>query len=528
MDFTMAELESLLEFVGIELADAKIEWSSENPLFVFLDIPTEDIVSKICSRSILIKKVYLVWAASDNLTDLVGSTRQLYESKSELILPFTKSTEMSFCIDVVSHNRSLSMEEKERLRNHFKFLDFMGPVNIKNPDTTIALILDYSKFLRELQDGSFMESNPEFPVIPCYYGRLIGIGGMRDETRKYNLKKRLYLGPTSLDHNLAMIMANLAGIKENHMVLDPFVGTASILVAASHHKAICTGADIDLRVLKGLMYAGSKSHELSTAAVKESQYQGKPFSRDIFETFRDYDLKVPELIRMDLHCLDKHIHMLDDCEGIYDAIVTDPPYGIRAGGRKTGNSKYSGTSYSISKEKRHDHIPSTQNYPVEEVMLDLLHASAKLLVMGGILVYLIPTPYDFETTDLPVHPCLETKKVCLQQLSTRHGRHAVVLKKTKKFTSETEELFNVYKSRVLEGNDDGFGLLMDKLTKALAPDAFDNDDVIKRSSKLATKRRKSKLTRQELRKATPIDTAGGLSEFSELSLDQVVVDEKAI
>ena len=53
---------------------------------------------------------------------------------------------------------------------------------------------------------------------------------MIQEVAKYDLKKRLYIGPTSLDHNLAFLMGNAAHIRKGSLVLDPFVGTASILV----------------------------------------------------------------------------------------------------------------------------------------------------------------------------------------------------------------------------------------------------------------------------------------------------------
>lgn len=54
---------------------------------------------------------------------------------------------------------------------------------------------------------------------------------MRDNP---DLKKRLYLGPTSLDPSLAIIMANMAGVRRGHLAFDPFAGTASILVALAH------------------------------------------------------------------------------------------------------------------------------------------------------------------------------------------------------------------------------------------------------------------------------------------------------
>jgi hypothetical protein len=37
-------------------------------------------------------------------------------------------------------------------------------------------------------------------------------------------------------------------------------------------------------------------------------------------------------------------------------------------------------TYTVSADRRQDHIPSTQHYAVEEVMLDLLHTAARTLV----------------------------------------------------------------------------------------------------------------------------------------------------
>lgn len=44
----------------------------------------------------------------------------------------------------------------------------------------------------------------------------------------------------------------------------------------------------------------------------------------------------------------------------------------------TGKRKQ--VDYTVSADRRLDHIPSTQHYAVEEVMLDLLHAAARMLV----------------------------------------------------------------------------------------------------------------------------------------------------
>ena len=58
-------------------------------------------------------------------------------------------------------------------------------------------------------------------------------------------------------------------------------------------------------------------------------------TRNVRETFRAYGLPSPEIVRLDLHHLSRHL-LLDPTQPLFNCIVTDPPYGIRAGGRKTG------------------------------------------------------------------------------------------------------------------------------------------------------------------------------------------------
>lgn len=51
---------------------------------------------------------------------------------------------------------------------------------------------------------------------------------------------------------------------------------------------------------------------------------------DISSNFKQYDLGIPEIIRGDnaMSCMRTSFQV--------DAIITDPPYGVRAGARKTG------------------------------------------------------------------------------------------------------------------------------------------------------------------------------------------------
>ena len=84
-------------------------------------------------------------------------------------------------------------------------------------------------------------------ALTCW---LQGPGTARAALSRYSLSHRRYLGPTSMDSELAFVMTTLATIKRGDLVLDPFAGTGSVLVAAAARGAAVVGADIDVRVIR--------------------------------------------------------------------------------------------------------------------------------------------------------------------------------------------------------------------------------------------------------------------------------------
>lgn len=178
--------------------------------------------------------------------------------------------------------------------------------------------------------------------------------GCFDLVTKYNLKSRNLLGPTSLTSELSFLMANLALVKSSSFVLDPYFGTGGALIASVHFKCQAFGLDIDWRMLK----------------------EGMPFA-----TFDQYSLPRPDVIRGDFSKAGRPLRF-----GVkLDAIIADPPYGIRAGARKTGEN-----GRAIKPEFLDTHIPSLQKYESSEVIEDLLDAAFDMLKVGGRLVYLFP------------------------------------------------------------------------------------------------------------------------------------------
>ena len=478
LDFRIPEINSLLKFHGLDwesvlctednaVTSKALDEGVDNPSslrhFYIVELPSVEVVRAICERSVLVKSIHELWAYGATLDQAIQNTVNL---NAEYLAPYLNSEE-SWAIHVNTFGRTLTMEQKQLCRSNFKFLDFKGPVSVTNATLELWVCMDFHRHCHTNfptttssttvgPDGTEVTSKTVCLTstdVPTYFGRMLARGGMKEEVRVYDLKKRLYLGPTSLDDSLALILANISRVQPGMLAYDPFVGTASILIALTHFGAQCTGSDIDPRVLRGEMHAGTTSEDdedhhhdkhhsskhtqdqlqvdglkpqkniepttvsitssaesvhaagISSAdalpfipnsiaeatAKKKAKLSGSSSSsttkRNIFENFKAYGLPLPELVRMDNHLFDRHLNIStrNSCnsanvknEGYFDVIVTDPPYGIRAGAKKTG--KAAPVTYTIPTERRHDHIPSTQRYPVEEVMLDLLHTAARSLV----------------------------------------------------------------------------------------------------------------------------------------------------
>ena len=57
--------------------------------------------------------------------------------------------------------------------------------------------------------------------------------GRRESIKKLSIKTRKFIGNTTMDPTLSLLMANLTGVRDGDLVLDTFAGTGSILLAAA-------------------------------------------------------------------------------------------------------------------------------------------------------------------------------------------------------------------------------------------------------------------------------------------------------
>ena len=75
--------------------------------------------------------------------------------------------------------------------------------------------------------------------------------GARKTIDKFSLKRRAYLGTTSMNPELSLFMANQGKIRPGCVSYDPFVGTGSISLVCSYFGAMSLGADIAYLTLHG-------------------------------------------------------------------------------------------------------------------------------------------------------------------------------------------------------------------------------------------------------------------------------------
>ncbi|GAV81141.1 UPF0020 domain-containing protein [Cephalotus follicularis] len=418
LDYRKPEVESLALLFGDQTQadqnqDNALEWRlpkhhhPDSP-FHFVNLPSQDLARNIANRSILVKGIYEIWGEGSSYEELEESIKSYPEDRK---LPYLTSGS-TFKITVDSFGKVISLQEQNGRLKNLAYIPFKGRVNLKNPD--------HRFWLMETDDSGANNGLPPVAQRRIFFGREVG-GADRKLLPTYQLKSRMYIGPTAMDAEVAFLMANQALAAPGKLVYDPFVGTGSILVAAAHFGAMTMGADIDIRVVR----------------------DGRGPDCNVWSNFKQYGLPMPiALLRADNNLPPWRPGLK---EVVFNAIICDPPYGVRAGGRKSGGRKLlKGTvsPYTVPDDKRTDHIPSTGAYSLVECVHDLLDLAARMLVMGGRLVFFYPVlreDDDFVENHFPDHPCFRLVASSEQILSSRYSRVLLTMVKMGPYTDEVAE-----------------------------------------------------------------------------------------
>uniref|UniRef100_A0AAX7SUV8 tRNA (guanine(10)-N(2))-methyltransferase TRMT11 n=1 Tax=Astatotilapia calliptera TaxID=8154 RepID=A0AAX7SUV8_ASTCA len=359
------------------------------------NLQTGEDVHSIMARSVCAKSAFELWGHGQTHSELRTS---LLNFPSEIMSPFMHK-DSTYRINVYTFNKTLLFADRIKRIDALEYLPFEGTVSLKNPQHIFCLLEDY---------GTDPNNIPEDPNY-IYFGRWIA-DGQRDLIRSHSVKNRHFIGNTSMDAGLSFIMANHARVKQDDLVFDPFVGTGSLLVACSHFGAYVCGTDIDYNTI----------HGKGRSSRKNQKWRGP--DENIRANLRQYGA---QKMYVDVMVSDASKPAWRDA-ALFDAIVTDPPYGIREATRRTGSHK------DIAKPAEESHVPVSQAYHLSDIFTDLLNFSAHHLVMGGRLVYWLPV-YRPEYCEemVPLHPCLQLISNCEQTLSSHTSRRLITMEKIK-------------------------------------------------------------------------------------------------
>ncbi|XP_009983619.1 PREDICTED: tRNA (guanine(10)-N2)-methyltransferase homolog, partial [Tauraco erythrolophus] len=392
------EITSLLSLYGGQFSGEQ-EMRINSPFWI-LSIPSEEMARGLMKRTVCAKSIFELWGHGRSAEELYGSLKNYPMDK---MLPYLQS-DSTYKVHIHTFNKTLTQAQKIKKIDALEFLPFKGKVNLKNPEHIFWILEDY---------GMDPNNVPEEP-FHLYFGRWIA-DGQRELIESYSVKKRHFIGNTSMDACLSFIMANHGRVKPDDVVYDPFVGTGGLLISSAHFGAYVCGADIDYNTI----------HGLGKASRKNQKWRGP--DENIRANLRQYGL---EKYYLDALVADSSRPIWRKGM-LFDAIVTDPPYGIREATRRMGSQKETVKSAERSTE---NHVFVSSSYHLSDIFFDLLKFAAEYLVMGGRLVYWLPI-YRPEYTEeiIPCHPCLKLISNCEQMLSSHTSRRLITMEKVKEY-----------------------------------------------------------------------------------------------
>ncbi|OJA08681.1 hypothetical protein AZE42_01175 [Rhizopogon vesiculosus] len=396
-EFRVPELLSISELYGFTIGFNRyanvLEKAVKRP-FMILTLDNEEHAKILAQRCIMIKSVHEFYAEGASY-DALHEHNCRARPQWERYIPDT-----SFKFYVLGYNFTISQRCQHEIIESFAYMDFLGKIDMKDPEVTLTVFEEYES---DRAPHGELHKYGEFKQV--YFGRLIVDGTARALIGTFNVKKRQYFGNTSMEAEISLLMANQTLASPGKLIYDPFIGTGSMAYTTAYFGALVYGSDID----------GRQMHKTPGIIRAAAQYG------------------VASRI-MDLCTFDVTNHPWR-CGSLFDAIITDPPYGVRAGAKRLGRKKLREDRDRFqyaSPRPNEPYIPPTKPYELSQLVTDLVHLARYLLRPGGRLVFFLPTVSD-EYAPLDVHAMLcdgmELVANSLQDFGS-WGRRLITIKKT--------------------------------------------------------------------------------------------------
>ena len=240
------------------------------PVCVYANFPSEDFAMKLTQRSCLIRSIIEVYG--DGITPEETCSQALLNidhiiNPTRFNTTLSPATDNSWKVAFRRYGRTgksgLDYEGKRLLLENFRpvLSQLPGVVNLANPKHSFIYLEDWSDYHSvthlkmpaynsplNMPSSSSTNTNSStkeavFTPSRCIFGRIIAEGPSIGHN--YDLKYRPFIGTTTMDAMSAHLSAVAADIKEGDLILDPYCGTGSLLIACAHLGARVIGSDFD-------------------------------------------------------------------------------------------------------------------------------------------------------------------------------------------------------------------------------------------------------------------------------------------
>ncbi|KAF8578016.1 tRNA guanosine-2'-O-methyltransferase [Ramaria rubella] len=406
-DFRISELLSVAKTYSFDIILPPTTPDVTRP-FMTVEVREEKHAHLLAQRCILVKfvaiSVHEFYASASSYAALHAFNRR----QSHLWAPYTHT---SWKIMVTGYNQSVPKARQREVVNSFSYMALQGRIDLTQPNLELWCFEEYGPRGKEALLSKH-EGDGEF--ICVWFGRLIAKGTARALIQKFNVKKRAYYGNTSMDAEMSLLMANQTLCAPGKFVYDPFAGTGSMLYTTAQFGAFTVGSDIDGRQMRG--------KERTPGVLRSASQYG--FAERIL------DLCTFDVTRNPWRC-----------GGLFDAIVTDPPYGVRAGAKRIGRKQGVPMRDSITAMKDPlTYVPPTQPYELSTLAFDLLLLARFLLKPQGRLVFFLPTVNEeYAEVDVPQLEGMELISNSLENFGA-WGRRLITIVKTEMKEREPPDL----------------------------------------------------------------------------------------
>ncbi|KAG5511465.1 hypothetical protein JKF63_07428 [Porcisia hertigi] len=447
--------------IPIRFLDEEIPWVASGAdrfwFSVFESPASRAELKAIAERCILLRGVYTLFETSPTLTDLYACLEERHgtahapgnspTASSTATTPSaflgedetTHLTSSTYSYQVETIGKKYTADAKRAVTEAvLQRVPRAGKVEWRQPMRAYYIFIQHAVENAPPGAQGWVSNGPLLRVFHC----CLCVESKRSALlATYDLRRRPYIGTTSMPPEESLMMMNMSSVCSGHYVYDPFCGTGSLLIAAAHFGARTLGSDADGRAMRAGTEKGKTSPQmqqqrrLALAAYPEDHLSALTEEERLLPTmitnFKLYRLPLPDRARMNFSAWLQTWHtsaLSRDPGGIFDSIITDPPYGIREPRKKVETTATTTTKASSDNALQQQAV-TLSAYPTNEILLDLVLFAATHLVVGGHLTFWHPTTDNYTDDELPTHPSLRIVCNIAQRVSLKIVRRLIVLRK---------------------------------------------------------------------------------------------------